>query len=85
MQTRRTQQTRTKGGAAEANHCTGSVCINCFQFLQAMFDYNVLYNSTNPTTAMILFMVYEVKSCHCYPLAGCLYHNFRMYAQSKGG
>jgi len=50
-----------------------------------MFDYNVLYNSTNPTTAMILFMVYEVKSCHCYPLAGCLYHNFRMYAQSKGG
>jgi len=26
-----------------------------------MFDYNVLYSSTNPITAMILFMVYEVS------------------------
>ena len=26
---------------------------------QAMFDLNVLYNSTNPTAAMILFIIYE--------------------------
>jgi len=35
--------------------------------VQAMFDYNVLYDSTNPITAMLLFMVYEVR----YVLAVC--------------
>ncbi|GBF90826.1 transient receptor potential channel protein [Raphidocelis subcapitata] len=30
-----------------------------FAYLLAMFDYNVLYSSTNPTAAMLLFMLFE--------------------------
>lgn len=30
-----------------------------FSYLLAMFDYNVFYNSTNPTAAMILFIIFE--------------------------
>lgn len=32
-----------------------------FSYLLAMFDYNVLYSSANPTAAMLLFIVYEVR------------------------
>lgn len=45
-----------------------------------MFDYNVLYDSTNPITAMILFMVYEVgldwNYAHCRASAGLYYEQF---------
>jgi hypothetical protein len=30
-----------------------------FAYMLAMFDYQVLYQSTNPTAAMVLFMIYE--------------------------
>jgi hypothetical protein len=30
-----------------------------FSYMLAMFDYNVFYNSTNPTAAMLLFIMFE--------------------------
>jgi hypothetical protein len=30
----------------------------------AMFDYNVFYNSANPTAAMLLFIAFEVTGGH---------------------
>lgn len=30
-----------------------------FSYMLAMFDYNVFYNSTNPTAAMLLFIAFE--------------------------